>query len=219
MRVMRQTKAKAAALSRLRKYELRYRQVLDAAAAVFAEKGYLGTTTQNIANKIGIRQSSLYYYASSKEELLEAVCDVGMQGFLESAERVSASEQSAPEKIRSIIRDHLEPLRRQPNYVQVFLSCRKHLPKSSRHAIGKQARDYETLIESILREGVKAGELRKDLDCRLTTLTLLSIGNSVPLWLKNEKNLKLEHVSQQFANILLTGIEINRSSRTRKRKR
>jgi len=211
--VAKQTKAKAVALSRLRKYEQRYRKVLDAAAAVFAEKGYLGTTTKNIANKIGIRQSSLYYYASSKEELLEAVCEVGIQGFLEAAERISDSDQSAPDKIRSIVLDHLEPLRRQPNYVQVFLNCRKHLPKSSRHEIGKQARSYEDSIERILEEGVETGELRDDLDCRLTTLAILGIGNSVPQWLRNQKGLKVEHISRQFANMLLNGIEVDRSSR------
>lgn len=217
--VARQTKAKAAALSRLRKYELRYQKVLDAAAAVFAEKGYLGTTTQNIATKIGIRQSSLYYYASSKEELLEAVCEVGLQGFVEEAERISQSEQNAPQKIRAIILAHLEPLKRQPNYVQVFLNCRKHLPKASRRAIGKLARGYEDLIEGILREGVEAGEFCKDLDCRLTTLAILGIGNSVPLWLKKQKSLDVELVAEQVANILLTGIEVRRSPGTRRRKR
>jgi len=207
---VRQTKAKAAALSRLRKYELRYRKVLDAAAAVFAEKGYLGTTMQNIATKIGIRQSSLYYYASSKEALLEAVCAVGIQGFLDTAERTSMSDQNAPDKIRSIILGHLEPLKRQPDYVQVFLNCRKHLRKSSRQTIGTQARGYEDVIENILRQGVEAGELRKDLDCRLTTLIILDIGNSVPQWLKKQKSLKIEHISQHFASVLLTGIEVDK---------
>lgn len=207
---MRQTKAKAAALARLRKYELRYRNVLDAAAAEFAEKGYLGTTTQNIASKIGIRQSSLYYYASSKVELLEAVCEVGIQGFLETAERTTVSDQSAPDKIRSIILGHLEPLKRQPDYIQVFLNCRKHLPKSSRHAIGKQARSYEVVIENILRQGVAAGELREDLDCRLTTLVILGMGNSVPQWLRMQKSLKVGHIADQFASILLSGIEVDK---------
>lgn len=207
---VRQTKAKAAALSRLRKYELRYRKVLDAAAAVFAEKGYLGTTMQNIATKIGIRQSSLYYYASSKEALLEAVCAVGIQGFLDTAERTSMSDQNASEKIRSIILGHLEPLKRQPDYVQVFLNCRKHLRKSSRQTIGTQARGYEDVIENILRQGVEAGELREDLDCRLTTLIILDIGNSVPQWLKKQKSLKIEHIAQHFASVLLTGIEIDK---------
>ncbi len=208
MMMAKQTKARAAALSGLKKYELRYRRVLDAAAAVFAEKGYHGTTTQNIAEKIGIRQASLYYYASSKEELLEAVCEIGMEGFLESAQSINKIDQNAPGKIRSIIFEHLAPLWRQPNYMQVFLSCRKHLPKPSRHEIGKQARDYEDLIERILREGVEAGELREDLDCRLTTLALLGLCNSVPHWVKKQKGLKIEQIAQQFSDIFLTGIEI-----------
>jgi len=214
--MVKQTKAKAAALSGLKKYELRHRRVLDAAAAVFAEKGYHGTTTKNIAEKIGIRQASLYYYASSKEELLDGVCEIGMEGFLESAQRINNIDQHPQDKIRLIIFEHLAPLWRQPNYMQVFLSCRKHLPKQSRHKIGKQARDYEDLIESILREGVGVGEFRADLDCRLTTLALLGLCNSVPLWVKKQRGLKVEQIAQQFSDIFLTGIEIEQPSRSSK---
>jgi len=214
MIMVKQTKAKTAALSGLKKYELRYRKVLDAAAAVFAEKGYHGTTTKNIADKIGIRQASLYYYASSKEELLEGVCEIGMEGFLESAQHINKTERRPQDKIRLVFFEHLAPLWRQPNYMQVFLSCRKHLPRQSRHKIGEQARNYEELIESILRDGVDAGELRADLDCRLTTLALLGLCNSAPQWVKKQRGLKVEQIAQQFSDIFLTGIEIKQQSKS-----
>ena len=42
-------------------------EIIDAAARVFAERGYHGTTTQAIADVLGMRQASLYYYFPSKE--------------------------------------------------------------------------------------------------------------------------------------------------------
>ena len=56
-------------------------QIIDAAARVFAERGFHGATTQDIANVLGIRQASLYYYFSSKEAALELVCLKGVEGF------------------------------------------------------------------------------------------------------------------------------------------
>ena len=49
-------------------------QIIEAAARVFAERGFHGATTQDIANVLGIKQASLYYYFSSKEAALELVC-------------------------------------------------------------------------------------------------------------------------------------------------
>lgn len=42
-------------------------EVLEAAAAVFAERGFHGASTQDIADRLGMRQASLYYYFTSKE--------------------------------------------------------------------------------------------------------------------------------------------------------
>ena len=56
------------------KYRRRQNEVFDAAAAVFAEKGYHGASTSDIAAKLGIAQSSLYYYFKSKDEALEMIC-------------------------------------------------------------------------------------------------------------------------------------------------
>ena len=44
-------------------------QIIEAAARVFAERGFHGATTQDIADVLGIRQASLYYYFSSKRRL------------------------------------------------------------------------------------------------------------------------------------------------------
>ena len=65
-------------------------QIIEAAARVFAERGFHGATTQDIADVLGIRQASLYYYFSSKEAALELVCLKGVEGFFEAAKAIAA---------------------------------------------------------------------------------------------------------------------------------
>src|SRR6266545_4179476 len=55
------------------RWERRYREVLDVAATVFAEKSYAGASTRDIAERLGVRQASLYYYFPSKEAALAAL--------------------------------------------------------------------------------------------------------------------------------------------------
>src|SRR5262252_3192324 len=70
-------------------------EILDAAARVFATRGYHGATTQQIADLLGIRQASLYYYFPSKEVALEIVCLQGVAGFFEVAKAIAKGPGSA----------------------------------------------------------------------------------------------------------------------------
>ena len=60
-------------------------EIIDAAARVFASKGFHGASTQDIADVLGIRQASIYYYFPSKDVALEKVCLIGAEGFYERA--------------------------------------------------------------------------------------------------------------------------------------
>jgi AcrR family transcriptional regulator len=70
--------------------------IVDAAANVFAERGYHGTSTQAIADVLGLRQASLYYYFPSKEAALALVCERGVDGFVETAEAILAGAGTPP---------------------------------------------------------------------------------------------------------------------------
>ena len=63
-------------------------QVIRSAASVFAEKGFHGASTKDIAERMGIKQGSLYYYFKSKEEALEEVCLFGIQDYVERMDEI-----------------------------------------------------------------------------------------------------------------------------------
>jgi TetR/AcrR family transcriptional regulator, cholesterol catabolism regulator len=163
------------------RWERRYREVLDAVAAIFAEKGYAGASTRDIAERLGVRQASLYYYFPSKERALGAVCELGVKDFIANLEEIIAQRASATEKLRQAIANHLAPLRTHPHadYVCVFLRHRHELPDGLRQAVAALARTYQDLIERLFREGIEAQVFRADLDPKLATLALLGLCNSV----------------------------------------
>ena len=79
------------------KWENRYREVLDVAAIAFAENGYLGASTRDIAERLGIRAASLYYYLPSKEAALLAICKLSVLDFIDNLRDIIARRDPAPE--------------------------------------------------------------------------------------------------------------------------
>ena len=163
------------------RWESRYREVLDAAAMSFAEKGYLGASTREIAERLGIRAASLYYYLPSKEAALFAVCKLSVLDFIDNLREIIEGRDPAPEKLHTAVANHLLPLRSYPaaDYIRVFVLHRHELPNGPRQEIGRLARSYQELIHQIFVDGIANGELAADLNPELATLGLLGLCNSV----------------------------------------
>lgn len=181
-------------------------EIIDAAAAVFAEKSYYGAATQDIAARLGMRQASLYYYLHSKEDALAQVCKLGVEGFLEFAQEVAARRQTAGLRVAAIVSRHLGSNDVRPDYTKVFLTERQHLPAASRKAIGRSARAYEKVIEGVIREGVAAGEFAAGTNPRLATLALLGMCNEATKWIKTRRGANVPATTESFCGLLLWGL-------------
>jgi len=68
-------------------------QILDAAAQLFVERGFAATSTRAIADRVGIRQASLYYHFPSKEQILKVL----LMRTVQPSTRVAAYLEAAPE--------------------------------------------------------------------------------------------------------------------------
>ncbi|HWP25255.1 MAG TPA: TetR/AcrR family transcriptional regulator [Xanthobacteraceae bacterium] len=200
-------------LPRRRAKPRRAQEIIEAAARVFAERGFHGATTQDIADVLGIRQASLYYYFSSKEDALELVCARGAEGFLEAAAVIAAGSQSPTEKLRALIHAHLAPLLDRPDFVRVFLNERRHLPPASRRRIGQTIRAYEKVIEEVIKAGMQSGEFRADLDPRLVTYGMLGMVKSVVGWFDKPPTVTIECIVEEFFRLLVRGLSSDKGGR------
>ena len=191
-------------------------QIIEAAARVFAERGFHGATTQDIADVLGIKQASLYYYFSSKEAALELVCLRGVEGFFEAAKAIAARPESARKRLALLINSHLSPLVDRADFVKVFLNERQHLPTESRRRIGRWSRGLERIFEEVIKEGIAKGEFRAALDPRMATLAILGMCNAVSSWQRNE-NVDVAQISAEFARLVIDGIGTRPAASWRRR--
>src|SRR5215470_12961756 len=201
--------------ARRRNTHRRSPEIIEAAARVFAQRGYHGASTQDIADLLNIRQASLYYYFRSKEVALEIVCTRGVEDFFKAAQAIALGPGSPSEKLASLIRAHILPILDRGDFVKVFLTQRQFLPNESRRRVGRWSRGIESIFETVIREGQRTGEFRKHLDARLTTLAILGMANAVPSWYVKEKA-SIERIGGEFAALILEGLT-SRAAPSRRR--
>ncbi len=177
--------------------------MIAAAAKVFARRGYHGASTQDIADVLGIRQASLYYYFASKEAALEAVCAVGVEDYAVRAQKILRGAGSASDKVAKLVFQHLAPMAERLDFTLAFLRERRFLPEPARRRIRAIERRYERIIERVIEQGVDSGEFRDDLDPRMATLALLGLGNSAAAWYGREPGATLERITSNYVVLLV----------------
>jgi TetR/AcrR family transcriptional regulator, cholesterol catabolism regulator len=194
--------------SRAEKSARRLSEITDASAKVFARRGYHGASTQDIADVLGMRQASLYYYFQSKEAALEAVCVSGLEDYAKRALAISKSDVTSSEKVAALVFQHLAPLAERLDYTVVFLRERRFLPQPARKRIRTIEVRYERLIERIIAQGIADGEFRSDLDARMAALALLGLGNSAALWFARDAFDGSARLARSYIDLLVRGFRV-----------
>jgi AcrR family transcriptional regulator len=193
-------------------------EIIDAAARVFAERGYHGTSTQAIADVLGMRQASLYYYFPSKEAALEVVCARGVEGHAEAADAIVVGDDPPLVKLARLIAAHLAPNETKRDYVKVFINERRYLPTASRRRIGRVSRRIERNFERVIRAGIADGSMRSDIDPRLAMLSVLSMCNAVINWRNSDQATEVTEIAAGFAKLVAHGLTASGSGKARGKK-
>lgn len=187
------------------KYDQRYLAAVDAAAAVFAAKGYHGAGTIDIANKLNIKQGSLYYYFRSKEAALEAVCLEGAKHQVAHLESLLEAKLSFASEIEAILDYTIQSLRDRADYMIVFNNDRQAIPLERRGRVREQSYRYHKLLEQIFACAQERGEMKSHLDVHVTVHAFTSLLSSVSSWYRAEQEMHLESVARHYSEIFLVG--------------
>ena len=144
----------------------RRQQILEAAVRVFARSGYHTSRVGDVAAEAGVAHGLVYHYFSSKEALLDAVFRETWEGLIEALRGVESSGEPAREQLRLVAAIVLRTWRRDPDLIRVLVREVARSPHLQAHtdAVGEAL----GVIERIVAGGQQAGELRSDLDARLS---------------------------------------------------
>jgi AcrR family transcriptional regulator len=183
-----------------------------AAASVFAEKGFHGASTKDIAKRMGIKQGSLYYYFKSKEEALGEVCLFGIQDYVHRMELIAANDQPFEAKLMATITSHLSSYREKNEALKVHNDERLYLPEKKRTKLKQLGSTYRRNLEGIFEEGVRSGVLRNSLDCHFAAQSVIGLCNAWGDIIVRDPDLDLFDIIQKCTDLLLNGFRERRST-------
>ena len=199
--------------ARQTRYRQQRLQAIRAAAAVFAEKGFHGASTRDIAERLGIRQGSLYYYFRSKEEALGEVCLYGIEDYVHRMEAIAASEQPFEAKLLATLTSHLSSYRERNEALKVYNDERLYLPEEKRKVLKQLGSAYRQMLEGIFEEGIREGAIRDSIDCHFAAQAVIGICNAWGDIIVRDHDLDIFDIIQKSADLLLHGFSERRKTR------
>jgi len=181
--------------------------ILKAAVKLFSEKGYHDATLEEIARELKYTKGSIYYYISSKQDLLFQCHDLAMNLLLDNINKIKDSGLPPEIMLKEVIKGHIETLISEFNLIIVTLSNDYELEeKYSEIIIGK--RDlYEKFISDIIRQGIKSGVFR-EIPVKVVINLIMGASNWVGRWYSDEGSMTLQEIGQFYADYLVAPLRV-----------
>jgi TetR/AcrR family transcriptional regulator, cholesterol catabolism regulator len=180
-------------------------EIFSAAVRIFKKKGYHAASMQDLADAVGLQKASLYYYVSSKEDLLTSIYERLIGAFTRQLTELVAQPVAPSEKLRRAIASHLVALSAQLELFTVYLHEQNFLNGKLRSRIHAEAEHHAELLEAILQEGVQTGEFRP-LDVKMTAHAIIGMCNWLYQWYSPEGELSPEEIAEIFSDLVIHGV-------------
>jgi len=187
------------------KKETRKQQIIYTSATLFKEKGYSAVTMRDIAKAMGIKASSLYNHIKSKQDILIEVIISLAEEFTEGMKIIKASKISNIEKLKQIIKLHVN-ITRQNTYGMASLNNDwMHLEEQLEYYL-KLRQDYEENFRNIILNGIQSKEIIEQ-NPEIMLFSILSTLRSLHLWIPKKEDLNSEELAKNLSKILINGIK------------
>jgi AcrR family transcriptional regulator len=182
-------------------------EIITVAARLFKEKGYRATTLEDIAAAVGMLKGSLYYYIRSKEELLYLVVRDPIRQAYNKLEEIVTSEAPVKVKIAQAIVNHMTVFHQHYPHIAVYLHDYHHLMQQLEKNTIETPRHYHQLWATLLEQGVATGEVRSDLNVKVTGYAILGMCNWIYRWYNPQGTLSAEEIAGIFTTLVLEGLK------------
>ena len=134
-------------------------QLIRESARLFREKGYEATSVRDIAAATGLQSGSWVYHFKTKQDILAAVMEEGLQRALERIEAIGRNQLPPREQFRALLRAHLDTiLAPGQDFIPVLLYEWRSLEAKSRPRVVALQRRYEAVWEKVIAQLRRSGD-------------------------------------------------------------
>ena len=188
------------------RYQSQKQAAIRAAATVFSEKGFHGASTADIAERLGIKQGSLYYYFDSKEEALEDVCLYGLRQYVDNMDAIAGTDDPFEARLLAVVGNHLGSYRSKNEALKVHNDERLYLPAERRVRLKELGSHYREQLESMIEDGVAAGVMRDTIDSHFLAQSIIGVCNGLGEIIVRDPEADVFELARKCTDLLLHGM-------------
>lgn len=190
----------------------KYQRILDAAVAVFADKGFFNSRISDIADRANVADGTVYLYFKNKEEILMAAINTAFDAFMSHVRTEVEKLPSPTERLRRLAFLHLDALGSNRNLAVVFQmelrQSTRFLSEFSHHHMV----EYLRLVRAAINEGQASGVFRHDLSDKIAANCFFgALDEMVTSWVLSEHDYPLSNVADSVVDIFLNGMQSGRT--------
>ena len=183
----------------------RRQAILDAGALLMQQRGFAGTTVEDVTGQLDLTKAAFYYYVQNKEELLFQISSQTLE--LADA-RISAIEGStgpAERKLALMVDSFVRLVAERPSFFTVYFQEKGHLAPDHLKAVTRIERKIAGALERVLRDGMDSGAFRTA-DAAVAAFAILGMCFWVYKWFRPEGRATVDEVSRTFQALVQGGL-------------
>ncbi|MCW3015934.1 MAG: TetR/AcrR family transcriptional regulator [Solirubrobacterales bacterium] len=183
------------------KYDRRRAQLVLDAAAVFARSGYDQTSVAELTDELDLAAGGLYHYFAGKEQLLIGICDELMEPILTTARQIAATDDSASDRLRALVRAWVAHVVEHRDHMLVFQQERHVIEHGAQwKGVRESRKAFERLVERLLGEAIDEGAATGDR--RVLLSALLGMVNHTAQWYRPGGRVKVDALADGYVQLV-----------------
>lgn len=188
-------------------------RILGEAVHLFHEKGYLPTTVDAIAERLGATKPFVYYQFKSKVDLLIEICERGTREALEVTVRIAGQQLAPAQKLACFVYEFTDSVLDNQKLVEIYFREQLNLPQEAAERISTMRKKIDHHLRDILKEGQEAGVFVFD-NLAISSLVVAGMVSYAFAWYRSSLRLTKEEICEQMVKQVLRSVGADPASVT-----
>ncbi len=193
-----------ASRERVREREVKREAVIRAAAHAFNRKGYHNTSLDDIAAALEVTKPTVYYYVTSKEQLLFECFVAGVEQIRAAFREVKHLKVCARERLSAVLRHYGTAVASEFGWCMVRAEEQDLAPAMSSHIKALKS-EIDQGIRRLIREGIQDGSIHP-CDPKMTAFALAGALNWIAHWYRENRSMTGAEIAEAFVAVFETGL-------------
>lgn len=180
-------------------------EILEAAAAIISQKGFHGTSMQDIADAVNLQKASLYHHIASKQTILVEVLDRALHLLIDNMRQVMNLALPPEEKLYEAMRVYLQTMLENRELAGVLLLEHRSLEPDQLTSHVPRRDEFEILWRNLINEGIEQGIFSCS-NSAMTARAILGVMNWTITWYRPDGRLTPGEIAEHYANLFMSGL-------------